>query len=245
MKRGPSKGYIATSQYELDKRAHYGNRYIKELADRLNTLENSISTGEVHYAGIAEGELSPHPLDAAVSPTGANKRKRALSSGSEFHTPVHLQPLGSQHSPIARPGERLPPIDSFHRPASQQMQHSQLPPQGHPREHSFSHAAPPPPPPLAPHSLHSQQRSPQLTASDTSTPFRQQQSPNGLFWKGSQPDLGGSIRRPSSHYPYDNPEPPKPAGGYVPRTTAFEWNEEAINEYVPGRTSPRWRLSIY
>jgi hypothetical protein len=42
MKRGPSKGY-ATYRLEDYRQANTPGRYIKELADRLNTLESQIS----------------------------------------------------------------------------------------------------------------------------------------------------------------------------------------------------------
>lgn len=235
MKRGPSKGFVA-AQFWTGEHTHYGNRYIKELADRLNTLENSISTGDIHsYASSmpGEGELSPQTMEA-TSPTpgsaGLPKRKRTLSASSDFHGPVHLQPL-TQHSPARRSSERLPPIDSFH-----PQQHPQMAEQ-RPHSSSLSHV------PAPAHPLHPATQSPPVTASDVSTPFRSQPSPNGIFWKGRLPDFGGEPRRSSSNFPYEgsrererestsnaNSEHPKPAIGYAHAATSFDWNDDAVNE---------------
>jgi len=102
-----------------DAAADCPSRYIKELADRLNTLENSISTSDLlHPYGIAgDLEHSPGPSDSTSPPPGVkpppSSRKRTLSSSSDFQTT--LQPLSQ---PLPQP-ERLPSIDSFH------SQHSQ------------------------------------------------------------------------------------------------------------------------
>ncbi|EWC46446.1 hypothetical protein DRE_04389 [Drechslerella stenobrocha 248] len=126
MKRGPSKGYI------------------KELADRLNTLENTISTSDMHpYVTSVEGESSPMESEETSPPPNLGlrpSRKRTLSSSSEFPLGMHLQPL-AQSSTLPRSGERLPPIDSFHSPHHQQapqIPQRQLPPPHIPPPHSSS-----------------------------------------------------------------------------------------------------------
>lgn len=150
-------------------------RYIKELAERVQSLETSIATGEQHnYAPFGEREPSPGSLGRS-SPTplggGVGKRKRISSTSSDFHGPVTLQPL-TQHSPAARPSERLPPIDSFH---SGRLQQSQQPPY----------------PSIAQQTQYSAQQTPPVSAS-SDVSYRAQQSPNGAFWKGKAPDLGYS-----------------------------------------------------
>ncbi|KAF8243188.1 hypothetical protein K440DRAFT_647608 [Wilcoxina mikolae CBS 423.85] len=208
MKRGPSKGYI------------------KELADRLNTLENSISTGDLHPYGITgEGEHSPGPSDSTSPPpaTGPQRqsRKRTLSSSSEFQqSGVHLQPLSQTSSTAGRQGERLPSIDSFHptnqhqhQQRSRLLQHEsqrQLP---HPQ--SVSHGPPRPPQP------------PQ------GSPDMQQQFPSSIstdgtrqnYWKGFQ------DRRASVSFPYDmDSQRPSANNPILGDMKTFEWDEESIDQ---------------
>ncbi|KAF8534170.1 hypothetical protein BDD12DRAFT_919030 [Trichophaea hybrida] len=208
MKRGPSKGYI------------------KELADRLNTLENSISTGDLHPYGITgEGEPSPGPSDSTSPPptTGSQRqsRKRTLSSSSEFQqSGVHLQPLSQTSSTAGRQGERLPSIDSFHptnqhqhQQRSRLLQHEsqrQLP---HPQ--SVSHGPPRPPQP------------PQ------GSPDMQQQFPSSIstdgtrqnYWKGFQ------DRRASVSFPYDmDSQRPSANNHILGDVKTFEWDEESIDQ---------------
>ncbi|RVD89598.1 uncharacterized protein DFL_000600 [Arthrobotrys flagrans] len=145
MKRGPSKGYI------------------KELADRLNTLENTISTSDMlpYNLTSVEGESSPMDSEGTSPPPNLSlrqSRKRTLSSSSEFPLGMHLQPL-AQSPTLQRSSERLPPIDSFHSPHHQsaptQIPQRQLPPPHIPPSHppsglhsqrgSISSASVPPP----------------------------------------------------------------------------------------------------
>ncbi|KAL7271472.1 Glucose-responsive transcription factor [Rhizina undulata] len=223
MKRGPSKGYI------------------KELADRLNTLENSISTGDLHSYGSGipgEGDQSPGPSDSTspppAGPPSAQKssRKRALSSSSDFQAPMHLQPL-AQPNPNARGNERLPSIDSFH-PANQlqhqqRAQHLQHEPQPqrqllHPQQLSGTHAHPPPPQ----HSPHP------VSSSSAEVPqpgYKPNQSPNGMgpYWRNYS-DVGG--RRASVSFPFESPEAQRPATNPLAGDNGLiEWDEEAIDQY--------------
>ncbi|KAK9474541.1 glucose-responsive transcription factor [Dipodascopsis tothii] len=86
MKRGPSKGYI------------------KELEDRLNSLENSISAGTAKPRAFARGSTPASP------PSPAPTRKRALSSTALDHRPEPLSPPLSARS---ADGRTLPSIDTL------------------------------------------------------------------------------------------------------------------------------------
>ncbi|TGZ78185.1 hypothetical protein EX30DRAFT_351219 [Ascodesmis nigricans] len=119
MKRGPSKGYI------------------KELAERLVTLENTISTGDIHHPQGGEGELSPGPSDTTSPPPGGTKRKRTLSSSSEYRGGYQLHAVPPPGPGTGHPSEnRLPPIESFR--TAQPHSH-------HEPQHPLPHLPKPPP----------------------------------------------------------------------------------------------------
>ncbi|RPA96703.1 hypothetical protein L873DRAFT_1693752 [Choiromyces venosus 120613-1] len=227
MKRGPSKGYI------------------KELADRLNTLENSMSTGDMHSSygsGMAgEGDQSPGPSDSTspppAGPSSSQKqsRKRALSTSSDFQPSVHLQPL-SQPNPTSRSNERLPSIDSFHPTTQHQHQQRaqllhesqpqrQLP---HLQQAPPTHAHQPPPPPPPPH--HASHQHPPSTAETSAPGYRATLSPNGMgqYWK-SVSEVGG--RRASVSFPFESPDLGRSAAGSTPGDiSGFEWDDEIIDQ---------------
>ncbi|KAI9807565.1 MAG: hypothetical protein M1825_005505 [Sarcosagium campestre] len=83
MKRGPSKGYI------------------KELAERVNTLENSIipSPSDMQPSTNEQGSQSPHTADEQSPPSSATSgpasypRKRTYSSANDGPNPLMLQTL--------------------------------------------------------------------------------------------------------------------------------------------------------
>ncbi|KAI5852871.1 hypothetical protein DFP73DRAFT_470925 [Morchella snyderi] len=225
MKRGPSKGYI------------------KELADRLNTLENSISTGDLHPHGsgmTGEGDHSPGPSDSTSPPpngppSASKSRKRALSSSSDFQTSVHLQPLSQ---PSGRSNERLPSIDSFHptnqHQHQQRAQHLQHEPQ--PQRQLPHPQQPPPPPPLPPPLTHPNQ--PQPHQSPIQPPPSTCEMPSGYrtisptsmsqYWKGG-PDVGG--RRQSVSFPFDAPDMQRSAASSTPvDLCGFDWDDQAIDQ---------------
>lgn len=197
-------------------------RYIKELADRLNTLENSISTGDIHaYASGMSGdnEHSPGPSDSMSPPPVSGMsmkqgRKRTLSSSSDFHNALHLQPLGQQ--PLTPRPERLPSIDSFH-PTNHPPPPRQLPPPP-------QHQPPPPPPPQHPGSA----------SSEPNSTYRAHSSPNGMgYWK-SRGGAGGAAsaennRRASVSFPF---ETDRPIGGPGGEFSQFDWNEQLVDQYV-------------
>ncbi|KZF21047.1 hypothetical protein L228DRAFT_248804 [Xylona heveae TC161] len=95
MKRGPSKGYI------------------KELADRLNTLENSIQPNphaDLQYAAVSAGATSPRPSDGFSPPpphgsSSFRKRTHSVSDG--------LQTNYMQSLPQRTTSERLPSIGGW------------------------------------------------------------------------------------------------------------------------------------
>lgn len=205
-------------------------RYIKELADRLNTLENSISTGDLHSYGPGapgDGEHSPGPSDSTSPPpaqlgTVKQGRKRTLSSSSGFHNALHLQPL-TQQPLTPRPSERLPSIDSFHTNHQHPPPSRQLPPPPQPQPpHQPSHQGPPPPP------QHS--NIPSSASSEPTSSYRTHSSPNGVnFWKG----LSDSNRRASVSFPFDAAERQVPsvktAGS---EHSSFDWDDELVSQYV-------------
>lgn len=193
--------------------------YIKELADRLNTLENSIQ-GDLHPYGVAgEGEHSPGPSDSmsppptSISSVQKQSRKRTLSSSSDFQSGVHLQPLSG---PLVRTSERLPSIDSFH--PSNQHQHQQrsqhletqrqLPQPG--LAHGSSHA----PPPVA-------LQHPSTT--DIPSSYKISLSPQEGQYIRSYPE--GGIRKASVSFPFETSEA-RP----VLDNSSFDWDEDAIDQ---------------
>ncbi|KAI9702830.1 MAG: Glucose-responsive transcription factor [Candelina mexicana] len=109
-KRGPSKGYI------------------KELADRLHTLENTVRPAQhndLQYTIMNDGGMSPRQSDyspqmnAVAGPSGSRKRTYSMSEG--------LQNSGYAPAQAQRSGEGLPPIGA---PSGYQSQYSPNPANG-------------------------------------------------------------------------------------------------------------------
>ncbi|KAI9790223.1 MAG: Glucose-responsive transcription factor [Candelina submexicana] len=101
---------------------------VKELADRLNTLENTVRPAqhnELQYTIMNDGGMSPRQSDyspqmnAVAGPSGSRKRTYSMSEGlqNSTYTPAHAQ----------RPGEGLPPIGA---PSGFQSQYSPNPANG-------------------------------------------------------------------------------------------------------------------
>jgi hypothetical protein len=128
MKRGPSKGYNFYGS-ELSKNSLTSARYIKELADRLNTLEGAMQAGEIpvpQYLPHNDNPLQRRESEDFSPPPSAENlaKKRTYSSvsGGEFGTPYLPQrPLSSwptqetRHLPHPSPGysaAQLPPVNS-------------------------------------------------------------------------------------------------------------------------------------
>ncbi|KAI9756210.1 MAG: transcriptional repressor general negative regulator of transcription subunit 4 [Chaenotheca gracillima] len=134
MKRGPSKGYI------------------KELADRLITLENSMMTpggaNEIPYAPMEAGDHSPR-MSEDFSPQSANppharsSRKRTHSASNEFQTPnyshtMHRPSIGGSPWPPQELSRHLPlPPAGLQNPATPQSNSSFME-QGHPSRSQYS-----------------------------------------------------------------------------------------------------------
>lgn len=204
-------------------------RYIKELADRLNTLENSISTGDHHVYGLSgEGDLSPGPSDSTSPPPGGGSagsarktsRKRALSSSSDFQLGVHLQPL-SQTNATPRASERLPSIDSFHPATHQQhQQRSQL------LQHESQRQLPPRPPPVR--QQPNQQPPPGSASDNPQLGHHTSLTTDGTrhYWQGyaDMPNLSGGG------YQYDIDPHRPPAKPSTAEISTFDWDEEAIDQ---------------
>ncbi|KAI9769092.1 MAG: Glucose-responsive transcription factor [Geoglossum simile] len=199
MKRGPSKGYI------------------KELADRLNTLENSMVSNEMQYAGIGEDTGSPRVSDEASPPpinhTGAqgskHPRKRTLSASDDVHSASYLQPL-QQNLPQRSGNDRLPSLGSW----SQQDPPRHLP---HPTS-SLHNPQTPQPTPSVPELSHRQ------------SGYRPQYSPNGIsaqpFWSHGQHDTG---RRASVSLPFETSDT-RPPTDPDQSDAILEWDERAVDE---------------
>jgi hypothetical protein len=196
------------------------HRYIKELADRLNTLENSISTGDLHQYGLSgDGDHSPNPSDSTSPPPVGGpprgSRKRTLSSSSEFQqSGVHLQPL-SQANPTGGRQERLPSIDSFH-PITQHQhqQRSQL--LQHESQRQLSHLV-----------GHSRPPQPQGPDAPQLRDYHSSISTDGTrhsFWKGS------FDRRASISFPYDMDSQLPSTNSPISEVKTFEWDEDSIDQ---------------
>lgn len=202
-------------------------RYIKELADRLNTLENSISTGgDLHSYGLAgESEHSPGLSDSTSPPPAAamaggvlqpRPRKRTLSSSSELQQGVHLQPLSQATSAGSRQ-ERLPSIDSFH-PATQHQhqQRSQL------LQHESQRQLPQPLHPRASQGSDVGRLQPQQYPSTSISTDGTRQN----YWKGPFQDRTASLS-----FPYDmDSQRPSASSPLTPEVKTFEWDEDSIDQ---------------
>ncbi|KAF3163463.1 Glucose-responsive transcription factor, variant 2 [Orbilia oligospora] len=205
MKRGPSKGYI------------------KELADRLNTLENTISTSDMlPYNNLTsvEGESSPMDSEGTSPPPNLSlrqSRKRTLSSSSEFPLGMHLQPL-AQSPTLQRTSERLPPIDSFHSPHHQsapaQIPQRQLPPPHIPPSHPSS-------------GLHSQRGS---ISSASVPPLIAHTSPTSGLSTSWRPD-SCEARRQSLSDPLEHTDVAMSSNMMKSSGKSFDWDEPVIDQY--------------
>ena len=181
----------------------YGIRYIKELADRLNTLENQLPVRHPdlqQYAHMSQDGTSPRGLNEFSPPSdGGPPRKRTHSMSEGLHNSAYMQ------AQIQRSGERLPSIGDWPTPDA-------------PRHLTHPGAA-----------LHL----PQSSQSDTnhiSSNYRSQVSPNGTaqsLWRYGQSDMG---RRESTSMAFESndvrPSDQDHDG------TLLEWDDETIDEYV-------------
>lgn len=87
-----SKNLLAQARYS----ANSVDRYIKELADRLNTLEGAMQSGEIPVQQYLQHHDSPMQRrvseDYSPPPNTENPRKRTFSSVSgDFNTPYMSQ----------------------------------------------------------------------------------------------------------------------------------------------------------
>lgn len=183
-------------------------RYIKELADRLNTLENSMippPSGEMQYAQAEAEAHSPRaseeysPLSSSAAGSSKQPRKRTHSVTNEPSNTAYLQ--------------HLPPRASVSGWSAQDA----------PRH--LPHPASTLQTPQTPHSASS--------AGDPSTynqPFRSQFSPNGghaqPVWGHGPPEL---TRAASSSGPYDPIE--SRSSEHEQNTAILEWHEQTVDEY--------------
>ncbi|EPS41165.1 hypothetical protein H072_4959 [Dactylellina haptotyla CBS 200.50] len=199
--------------------------YIKELADRLNTLENTISTSDMHPYGnltSVEGESSPMDSEGTSPPPNLGlrqSRKRTLSSSSDFPLGMHLQPL-AQSPTLQRSSERLPPIDSFHSPHHQpgpQIPQRQLPPPHIPPSHSSS-------------GLHSQRGS--ISSASVPPSLIAHTSPTSGSSSCWRPDSSEEvIRRQSLSGPLDPIDITMSSNIMKGPTKSFDWDEPTIDQY--------------
>ncbi|KAI9870625.1 MAG: Glucose-responsive transcription factor [Pleopsidium flavum] len=184
MKRGPSKGYI------------------KELADRLNTLENQLPVRPPdlqHYTRMSQDGTSPRPMNEFSPPVdGALSRKRTHSMSEGLHNSAYMQ------SQVQRSVERLPSIGDWSAPdAPRHLPH-----------------------PVA--GLHIPQTS-QSDINHISSSYRSQISPNGTaqsLWRHGPSDVG---RRESISMPFE-PNDSRPVE-QDRHDSLSEWDDETIDEY--------------
>ncbi|KAI9839720.1 MAG: Glucose-responsive transcription factor [Thelocarpon superellum] len=187
MKRGPSKGYI------------------KELADRLNTLENSMIPShsvDGHHALTDGDDQSPRASDEYSPPSSAGRgglkpvRKRTFSATAEHHPhafPPHFPHRASTGGwPTHESPRHLPyPASTLPNP-------------------STPHVAP---------------------AAGTTLPpaYRSQTSPNGVhaqpLWKHGVPE---AARKSSTNVRYDVSDRP---AGHDAGDTILEWDEQVTGQY--------------
>ncbi|KAI9834075.1 MAG: hypothetical protein M1819_003360 [Sarea resinae] len=193
MKRGPSKGYI------------------KELADRLNTLENSIQPSQhpdMQYGMVNDEGTSSRVSDGYSPPlsTGGwarHPRKRTHSDSDALHPPAYAQTLPQ------RPSEKLPSIGGPGWPAQDPAR--QLPPPAsgvHPQTPQSTSAVP--------------------DINHISSGYRPQLSPNSAqsFWRHGASDPG---RRESLSLPYESSDlrPNEQDGS----DALLEWDDKTVEEY--------------
>ncbi|KAI9818788.1 MAG: Glucose-responsive transcription factor [Pycnora praestabilis] len=193
MKRGPSKGYI------------------KELADRLITLENSMQPtqhSDMQYGSMNEDNTSPRASDEFSPPppssaTSRNPRKRTHSASDSMQSPAYMQTLPQ------RSGERLPLVGGW---SAQD------------------------PPRHLPHPVSGLQN-PQTPQSGSSISdmnhipphYRSNLSPNGVaqpFWRHGAADAG---RRESISMPYESSDVRLTDQNHS--DTILEWDEKTVEEY--------------
>jgi len=83
MKRGPSKGYD-TSDSDQDDESNDSDSYIKELADRLNSLESQIQQPQMPTTNYDFG-----PIDQSLEAPSHFSRKRTHSLSENFGDPYN------------------------------------------------------------------------------------------------------------------------------------------------------------
>src|SRR5271154_1354892 len=120
MKRGPTKG-LEAQYHPLVVRGSLTLRYIRELEDRLVSLEYSVTKGQVHGR-----EHSAPPRHRAEYSSGGNTPPQLIYSKPHQHQnePVKLNPVLSSHS--RNTVDRLPPIEAIHGspPVNNEKRHS-------------------------------------------------------------------------------------------------------------------------
>lgn len=178
-------------------------RYIKELADRLNTLENQLPVRHPdlqQYAQMSQDGTSPRAMHEFSPPLdGDPSRKRTHSMSEGLQNPAYVQ------AQIQRSGERLPSIGDWPTPDA-------------PRHLPHPGAA-----------LHI----PQPSQSDTnhiSSHYRSQVSPNGTaqsFWRYGQSDIGRRESVSMGFEPNDVRSSDQDQNNII-----LEWDDEIIDEYV-------------
>ncbi len=176
-------------------------RYIKELADRLNTLENQLPVRHSdlqQYAHLSQEGTSPRPMNEFSPPSeGAPSRKRTHSMSEGLHNSAYMQ------AQLQRPAERLPSIGDW--TAQEAPRHLPHPGTG----------------------IHIPQAS-QSDINNISSNYRTQVSPNGTaqsIWRYNQSDVG---RRESISIPFEtNDSRPIDQDHH---DNLSDWDDEVIEE---------------
>lgn len=177
-------------------------RYIKELADRLNTLENQLPVRHPdlqQYAQMSQEGTSPRAMNEFSPPSdGGPSRKRTHSISEGLHNSGYIQ------AQIQRSGERLPSIGDWSAPDA-------------PRRVTHPGSA-----------LHV----PHTSQSDThhnSSNYRSYLSPNGTaqsLWRYGQ---SGTGRRESISMALESNDV---RSDQDHNDTLIEWDDEIVDEYV-------------
>ena len=146
MKRGPTKGLEAQYNQKISK---VNPRYIRELEDRLVSLEYSVQT-KAHVSGR---EPSPSPRRHSEFAIGSNTPPKVFNKPhTHSNEPVKLNPVFDSYS--RNHLDRLPPIGAIHAspPVSSEKRHSTdyFRPPFQPSTHRHE--------PLPSHSFHKNQR---------------------------------------------------------------------------------------
>jgi hypothetical protein len=206
--RVSSTGADVVHARPLWKLTHMSCRYIKELADRLNTLENSIiqpPPGDGQYASQMEpGQRSPRASEeyspsSSTAPWASKQvRKRTQSGTNELASSAYVQSLPQRASTAGWSAQDAPrhlphPVSTLQTPRSPHA----TSPGGDPSSYNQHYRSQ-----LSPTAGHSQS-----------------------LWSHGAPDR---MRNAGSHSPYESNE--SRLSNQEQNTAILDWHEETVDE---------------